>query len=175
MKFPVACKIESALSGNKYDWRFNEAFLDCEPEQPVMVATDGKIMAIIPVEADKAEQGFLTAAALKAARKLAKRSDTAELTCNGNFTLTDGSTLPRPTEHSEGKAPFIQYRNVLPKEDRQTTMRIGLNAALLAKLAEALGTDALVLEIETAKSCIVVKPIHNPGDARMGLIMPINV
>lgn len=177
MKFPTECKIESATSTDKHRWTMNDPFLDCTPEQPIMVATDGYIMAVVPVEATKEEQGFLTATALKAARKLARKSDTAELTCNGSFTLTDGSTLPRPTEHSEGKGPFIQYQNVLNsvvRPDRPSIVRIGLNAALLMRLAEALGTEELVLDIETSNTCVLVTPL-NATDTRKGLIMPMKV
>lgn len=60
------------------------------------------------------------------------------------------------------------------KKIEEYTVRIGLNAALLMMLAEALGSDTLALEIGGPLNAVKVTP-SSPTDERFGLIMPVKI
>lgn len=173
MKAPKAAKVEKAVAGNK-DGRYSiqNAYLDCEDEQPYLVATDGHILVAVPVEADKAEHGFISPDALKAARK--GKGDVISVSCNGNLALPDGQTFPRPD--SQG-VTFPRWRAVMPKADRPYVVKIGLNPTLLKNLADAMGAETVCLEIETATHAVKVTSLRCEEGCKesIGVIMPVKV
>jgi len=175
MQFPTNSKLEAII--NKSDCRsaLVNSFLDTTEEQPYLVATNGHALVALPVTAATEEQGYVSPTALKAARKLAKKNDTSDITCNGQLGLSDGTLLPRPSNEECGRFPA--WRQVMPAVDRPAMIRLGINAALLLQVAEALGQESVILEIAAdngALAPITVLPIVKT-DARRGVIMPIRV
>ncbi len=169
MKFAKIAHIEKAVEKNNFRPALVNVFLDCDEEQAKLVATDGHILAVIPVEATKEEAGLISPDVLKEARKAApKKSDQAEVTCNGTLSLPDGRVYPRPELQG---LKFPTWRAVLPKNDGHT-FTIGLNAALLQRLADALGNDvvALTFNFDAPLGAIAVK-----GKEGHGVIMPVRV
>ena len=174
MKVHAQAKIESVVSTDKFRRPLTEAYLDTDGPQPMLVATDGYALVVLPVEAAKEEQGWISPAALKAARKLAKKADTLEITCNGSLALNDGTQLPRSTDRSEGFYRYPQWRQVIPATDRPVAFRVALNADYLKRVADGLGDDEVILEFSEAVHPILVTPCKKDNrDGRKGVLMPI--
>jgi hypothetical protein len=178
VKIPKACKIELAASKDEGRYRINEPWLDLtNPEEPVLVATNGASMAIIPVEAGEYDKtGVVTAESLKAYRKV--KLD-LEIVCNGKLTVQDGPEFKRP----ELDGGFPNYKQVVPADDRKPYFVAGINVKLLWELVQAMGCEAATLEFsdEGNLGAIVVRPANGSAlwnkapacrEAR-GIIMPI--
>ena len=150
MKIHKDCKIELAASKDETRFAITEPYLDMVNE-PVMVATNGMMMAIIPVEVNEHDkQGYVTGESLKAMRKV---KFNPEVTCNGQLSVKDGPSFPRP---DNGQYP--NWRQVVPAKDREVKFSVGLNARALWELAQAMGCDAVSLEFSDSGDAIVVKP-----------------
>lgn len=142
-------------------------------QSPVMVATTGAIIAVVPVETDDGDKaGYVTGEALKAERK-AKLG----MLCNGELKVTNGPSFQRPE-----LGQFPNWRQVLPPKDRETKFSVGLNVKLLWELCQAIGCETARLEFKDNLEGVLVfpttirsmshpsKPAANP-DA-YGVIMP---
>lgn len=187
MKIPSDILIEKACSTEATRPAIQEPYLDLSNVgAPCIVATNGTILAHVPVEIDASDvAGFVASSALKAARKLAKRNVPSVL-LNRVATLQDGSAMPR--NGLAGDSTFPQWRNCVPSTVGKPTARIAFNAGQLALLAQAMGTDGVVLEFvvdDTGKpdnsAPIHVRPIslgrYKGGklacEGARGVIMPV--
>ncbi len=135
------------------------------------MATNGTVLAIVPVVSDDVDTtGLLSADALKAGRKITPtKIGSIEISLNGSQQLKDGTKIPRPKDF---KQPRIYHLLRHAHKDRQ--YKIGLNATMLKMLADALGSEELVLEFGTSTSAILVTPKQST-DGAVGLIMPIRI
>lgn len=133
MKLPLS-KIESATAGKK-EVRLMLQHLLLSVEAKTLTATNGHIIAIVPVEPEEGDtSGYITVEALKAARK-SKQGPRV----NGSLEIVEGASFPRPTEEQDGKFPDAS--KVMPaKPDREPDLCI--DAKLLLQLAEALNDPA---------------------------------
>jgi hypothetical protein len=133
------------------------------------MATNGTVLVLIPVTTDTQDTpGLMSADALKAGRKVTPARESAiHISLNGSQELKDGTKIPRP---QETKPPRIFHLLRGAHRDRQ--YKIGLNATMLKTLADALGSEELVLEFGTQTSAILVTPKQST-DGAVGLIMPI--
>lgn len=177
MKIPKACKIELAASKDETRYRLNEPWLDLtNPEKPVIVATNGASMAIIPVEAGEHDKtGIVTAEAFKAYRKV--KAD-LEIVCNDKLTVQDGPEFKRP----ELDGGFPNWKQVIPADDLKPYFVASFNVKMLWELVQAMGCEAATLEFADEENfgAIVVRPCDEnrfskePAcrDAK-GVIMPI--
>lgn len=172
MKIHKDCKIELATSKDASRHVITEPYLDMV-QSPVMVATNGAMLAVVPVETDIEDKtGFVTAEALKAERK-AKLG----MLCNGELKITNGPAFFRP---DNGKFP--NWRTILPAEDREVVFKVGINVKMLWELCQAIGCETAQLEFGDTLNGIVVKPtsVHSPyypskpcaNDKAYGVIMP---
>jgi hypothetical protein len=135
------------------------------------MATNGTVLAIVPVVSEEIDTvGLMSADALKAGRKLTPaREGSINIGLNGSQQLRDGTKIPRP---EECKQPRIFHLLRGAHRDRQ--YKIGLNATMLKTLADALGSEEVVLEFGTSTSAILVTPKQqSPGT--LGLLMPIRI
>lgn len=135
------------------------------------MSTNGRYLAIVPVELQEDDEtGWLSPEALKQARKVsAKGLDTVQIVLNGGQVLPDGTIMNRP----EGENPPHTFR-ILRQAHMNRKHLIGINAAYLKDLADALGKMELILEIGDPNSAVLVRPIHSePGT--VGLLMPIRL
>lgn len=173
MRINKTVKIEAAVEpkGKKSLNRtaIQNVYLDREDSQAKLVATDGKILAIVPVGAKEGESGCISPEALKAARKLG-----GEIAVNEFLTVADGTQFPKP----DG-GMFPKWRQVLPQPKGQT-LTIGINPSLLMRLAEAIGAETvqLTIDIDNPYSAIHVgmgKTLHNDNQHNSGVIMPVRV
>lgn len=148
-----------------------------------LVATNGRSLAVIPVEREDGDtDGFISPAALKAARKLAKRRDAVSIKANGCLALADGTQLPR-TEPGQ----FPNYEQVIPKTPEEShKITLALDAKMLLDLAQALGSDKVKLCITGGDTVqpILVSPLEQNrfgaalGKAKegaFGVLMPIRL
>lgn len=172
MKIHKDCKIELAASKDASRYVITEPYLDMTQE-PVMVATNGAILAVVPVETEKGDvSGFVTAEALKAERK-AKLG----MLCNGELKVAGGPSFFRPDNGA-----FPNWRTVLPDKDREVVFQVGINVKMLWELCQAIGCETARLEFNDNLGGIVVKPtsVHSPhypskpcaNENAYGVIMP---
>lgn len=151
-------KIELAASKDSSRQHLAHPYLDVEAR--VLVATDGVRLVKHPVEVHRADvSGYISSDALKAARKLARRSPEIVIRAGAKtLELLDGTTMPRPTsEHS-----FPPYDRVIPDYSGQTTVTVGLDAKLLFELCQAMGGNA-----NDGTAVMLTFPIPHTADAKM--------
>ena len=138
----------------------------------VAVATNGHILACVPVDASADECGPLSAEALKAYRKVGGTLNVS----GGDYRLDNGVSMPRT---STAKQNFPQWEQITESALRRPVhVKILLDPKLLLALHEAIGRDergrvgALVqLEISDDPNDPIVLRTNNNHEA-FGLIMP---
>jgi hypothetical protein len=161
-------KLEKAVSTDML--RTNQHNIHVSKRQAM--ATNGHILAIVPVHNAKGDtDGWLSPDALKLARKVAPKSvDPITISLNGSQVLPDGTQMTRPG--NDEHPPDIS--GILHSAQANRKFKIGINASSLKDLAEALGSELIMLEIGTPDSAILVRPIHSK-DGERGLIMPVRL
>lgn len=171
MKIAKIYKIESAVS--KDDTR--PAILQPYIQGGRAIATDGRMLASVPVQTEDGEEveGMrIPLDALKAARKA-----TLKIIHELSLTLTEKSV----SVLSGASFPVLHHEVVLlkvaeivtaklAKED--ATFAVTLDVDLLKRLSEALGTEKLTLLFKDEKSIITVLP--SVWNGAFGLLMPIH-
>lgn len=183
MKIPKEAKVELCVSDDSTRGAITEPYLDVTDGKGTMIATDGRKMAIVPVELEEHDvAGYVSGKALVAARKLAKRDVNAVLTVNGVCKLLDGSQFPRPFAAPEGwqgewiGKRFPNWRQVIPDKDRKVGFRVALDAELLLTLAKSIGVESgqgVTLEFgEDDRDSILVKGGRVGG---CGVLMPMRI
>jgi hypothetical protein len=167
-------KLEKAVATTDRCRPSIENVLICKDgKHPVAVATNGRIMAVVPVEIDDdRELGLVSPEALKRARKAG-----VSLRCpptiilNGDARFLDGSSLPRPDQADCGQYP--KWEQIAKMEDeRKPAFTVSLDPKLLLDLAEAVGWEkghAVTLAVSDSVSAIVVTTAHSKG---RGYLMP---
>lgn len=166
MKFNRECEIEKVCTAPKMCRPpLENVWYDSEKSR--LIATDGKIMAIVPAEKEDGDvSGYVSPLSIKEYRRAAKKSFVT-LQCNSSLKI-GGMTLERPTVENMGTFPNVEQ--VIPKDDTDVTVTIVLNAELLATLAAALGSEIVTLKIRKPEMAISVSTAKGKG-----LIMPVKV
>jgi len=170
MKLPKDCLVELACSVKQNLPTMEEPHLDIEKGLGNVVSTNGHIISVVPVELGEGDvAGPIPIAALKGARKLAKREDNITLDCSDaeKVTISDGRTFPRIT------IQYPNWRQVIPSKDLGVTASICIDANLLAKLAKSLGTKAVKIETMKDSLGLRVTPQTTKRAVRHGVIMSI--
>lgn len=173
MKLPKKCKIEAAASDDARS-SIKNPYLDIsDKSNPVIVSTDGRIMAILPVIVDEGDvSGYVTSDSLSMARKIT-RTNEVSIHCNGELKIENGPSFPRP----EGSYP--NWRLVLPpKEESGVKHRVKINSKLLSTLASAMGCECVELVFRDNESAIEVIPVGTKTnlascEKAVGLLMPL--
>ena len=161
-------------SGNK-DARFylNEPYLDID--EKAVVATDGHVLAVCPVELDDGDtSGPITEESIKAAIKLStvktRSMKTANVKANGMLVLDNGATYPRPDN-----VTFPDYHRVIP-DINKAEMVISFDAKKLKDLADAIntpGSSVVTLHIKDNNTAFYVDS-DTMSDC-YGVLMPCRV
>lgn len=145
---------------------------------PALIATDGRVLAMVPVAADDADaDGLIPREAFSEARRGAfKRSPDVEIVANGSVKFM-GKLGPMELQRAD--AEFPRYGDLAAKALKQTpAIVVGLNPAFLLALAQAIGIDernpAVSLAITSADKPIIVRVVRT-GAQGVGIIMPHNV
>lgn len=150
MKIHKDCKIELATSKSMARKVISEPYLDMK-EKPVMVATNGAIMAIVPVEVGADDvAGHVGVGALKLMRK-SKREEAA---VTKDFVEIDGvGKVLRPD-----LGQFPNWRLSLPEKDRETVFEVGISVKMLWELCQAIGCETARLKFANNLDGIIVEP-----------------
>lgn len=159
-------KYRPELIASKDATRFviNDLQISEHEGKPVLVATDGRKLVVVPVALEENEKGRLPKAALIFARKHANRKDDITMRLNGKVEFPNGWTMPLL---EEGNYPT--WQQVVPsKESRKT--RIAFNARFLYELAQAMGAEEVVLHMGDPMEAIIVEP--GVSDGEFGVLMP---
>jgi DNA polymerase III sliding clamp (beta) subunit (PCNA family) len=168
MQIDKRYKLEKAVSKDSS----RENLLNVHVTRRHAVATNGHILAIVPVKSEKDDTpGWLTPDALRLARKMAPKGiDNIDIILNGQQILPDGTTMARP--NGDVRAPRIF--SILRRSHNDRKFKVGINASLLKDLSEAIGAEEIVLEISKPDQAILVKPVRGE-DGTAGLIMPVRI
>lgn len=137
--------------------------------KPVAVATDGRMLACVPVELEPGDTaGLVTVEALTQARKLARSGEMAQVEANGCLKLANGATLPRP------ELQYPNWRQVVPQGEPR--FRFALSAERLLAIAQALGAkeSQVVLEFTDELSPVRVRAVGCNSEA-LGVLMPVRM
>ena len=165
MQIDKCYKIEKAVSTGSSRESLHNVFVS----KRHALATDGRILAIVPVSTDgEDEPGWMSPDALKHARKVSgKGLDSIRIGLNGTRILPDGTTMQRPEKNSPPRVFRLLRRAYKPR-----SFTIGINASYLKNLADSLGSEEIILSCNTPNEAVLVRPLKsNPG--AVGLIMPI--
>jgi len=149
MKIPKTCKLEKVVSKDESREPLLSILIESKDGQSNAVATDGRRMAVVPIEiADEDQldgQKLMTPKALIEARKQAKQAKESTIGLNGAAMMPNGEVYPWKKDVN-----YPNWRQVVPPNDnpRQT---ISFNAKYLYELAQAIGcpNDCVTLQIET--------------------------
>lgn len=182
MKIHKACKVEAIASDDARRYAICEAHLTVKDGAGTLVSTNGAAMAIIPVLLDEGDvSGYVSENALKLARKQDKQSDFATVYLNSVAKLSDGSTMPR--EGTAKDATFPKWEQGVPKDESLHVQTIAFDAKLLWELAQAMGTQGVILRVKDGVSAILVSPTATSHqgwgkpacDSAKGVLMPIRI
>lgn len=183
-------KYQPELAVSADPTRPNLANLHLDVETKRLVATNGHVLAVVPVtELDSAPgpvakdtTGYVAPAVLKQARKVTPKAfDVAVVSAARDHVFVDGSTMPR-TDASGAKFP--PWQQVVPSYKRGDagTITIGISAKYLLDMAKAIGADAkknyqvavtIALPAKGAKEVLApyVVTVSNDAEA-FAVIMP---
>ncbi len=164
MKLPKTQKIE-LIAADSIRPAIAHPFLEGDK----LIATDGRRLVVLPVEREEGDaDGRVTEAALKAARRIARKNEPAQIKAGGCFAFADGSTLPRPSEEDFGRFP--NYKQVMPAEGQHPHF-VTVNAKFIWEISQALGADSIKIAIKDEVSPVLVTSQQAPG--AIAVLMPI--
>lgn len=177
MKVPRNAQVELCASDDPARYSINNLYLDTKIEgHPFLVATDGRMMAVIPVALEEGDEaGFVTAESLKAARKLTTtKAETISLSANGSLKLANGVAFPRPAEGGDN-GTYPNWRAVLP-DGKNRKFSVALDAELLVKIQRAMGASGVHLHFTDDVGPILVGPSScKTEDSPFGVLMPMRM
>lgn len=178
MKLNKKYKLESACASTKSDTLVSIQHPWIPDEGTILdgkaVATDGKILAVVPVNTWSGEKGTrIHRMAIKNGRSDAKGQTSIDLSLNRTTTREnitgDVHALPEIN-----RLPNVSP--LLPDRTKTPALRIALDLRLLNRLAEAIGSEELILEFQGPKDAVCVSPFKGEGnDGAFGIIMPMNI
>lgn len=169
-------KIESAASKDGTRTAINHPFI----RDGRLIATDGRILASIPIEGLEKEQEAeldgkkLPIEALKGARKVGgarEENSRLSLTEDNRCEIAGGASFPLPELLPEAPevAEIISARKHPDEED---AFAVTLDVALIAKLSEALGDQNITFIFTKGEPLRMVTMLPENSNGAFGLIMP---
>lgn len=176
IKFIKAHKIESAVSKDATRPAINHPYI----RDGRLIATDGRILASIPIEGVEHEEQTelegkkLPAEALKAARKVGGNKEEfsrLNVTDDNRCEVAGGASFPLPDLLPEAPkvAEIVSARKHLHEED---SFAVTLDVALVSKLAEALGDQNITFIFPKEEPAGIITMLPESRNGAFGLIMP---
>lgn len=142
----------------------------------VLAVTNGSGLAVVPVDSDADDHdGLVSTEAIVASRKAAKamRCDRGEVRCRAEqLEVPGGPTFRRPDEQTVGRFPPWRVIAEEPRKWEQP-VKFGIDVTQLARLAEALGSDKLVIEHDSADPLAPIRVTPIATNGAYGIIMPM--
>lgn len=137
-----------------------------------LVATDGRILAVVPVEREDGDvDGMISTSAMASARQADKKS--VRLSKKFATTRRKGHIVLHPREQ---EGTFPDWTLVPPKDDDKPVMAIALDAHLLVKLASAIVVNpknTAHVKIEIWDKDRPMRVTAMDGTGAFGIIMPV--
>jgi DNA polymerase III sliding clamp (beta) subunit (PCNA family) len=166
MQFPKNCKIENSLSTDPTRPHLVNAWYDVDTR--TLTACDGWRLARIGVTVDAGDHtGWITADAIKAARKTATKGSThATILANGALAVPGGPTFTRPVD---GTPP--PYDQVIPNPFSEAkparSAFWGVNADYLSDAKAALGckNGVSIYQYGGALDPVIITPMSWESEA----------
>ena len=149
------------------------------PERGMLVATNGRILAVVPVDVQEGDVMGLIPAATYAVIRGKMRHERhgpphpVVVEKDRVFLTTDRLGAKYDRRPDEG-TKFPDWRLIVPKEEEQTVM-LSLNPTLLMDLARAIGAqDGVTLKMKPDEKGVVLGAVSVKGDAKdgFGVLMP---
>lgn len=135
--------------------------------KPALVATDGRRLVVVPVEAEEKEFGPVPKEAIQLAR--AKRQDkkqsVVKMVLNGKVELENGWTIPRPSQ--EGLARYPEVETVIP-EQKMNDLKVCFDSKMLYELTQAMGVQVVTLTFQPNGAILVTAT----NEEAYGVLMP---
>ena len=166
MKINKKFKIEKAASTDLTRLPLCNVFIEREGEKSFAVATNGTMLAKVPVTLDEGDlAGYLTPLQVSEIRK------------NGIPVSIQDRVFLEKTERpkQEEIGLFPNYRAVMP-DGKNPKFVIGFNPKLLMSIAEAIGaTDGVILKVYAEDKAFGVTAIVESSESGEGILMPMSV
>jgi len=176
MKLASKYQIEKAASTDKNRFTINTVYFD----NGHAIATDGRIMAIVPCEHSEEEQGKAVQAEdfSKVRKAQGAKASYVEGKLNGSFSATgkNGESY----SYKLGEYIYPNYKQVIPQNDTEASFQVSFDANLLLKLAQAIGAGGIekgsllvTLTVIDSEKPILVKANNNKES--FGVMMPVRI
>ena len=171
MKIHKDCKIELAVSKEPHKESLHHPWFDGKR----VIATDGRILAVVPVEAEdspKDRPGYVPCGVLKEARMATRNGSHCRIIgLNGSIVFATRQGVCRIPRIK--KLKFPDWEKIIPNMKGRKKHIVTLNPKLLWQLAQAVGGDeVLTLEFDKGDPHAVVK-VTTGNSKAWGIIMPI--
>lgn len=175
--FPAIAKLESATAKDNSRYAMNGARIVHRPElRPMAEVTDGKMMAAVLGDGDILDADATPSSVIAPIAALKRRDKKGlRLEINGSV-----KNLADKTQHDPIEGNFPPCRDVVPRDlpDADSTAVLHLNANLLARLADAIGSDGgdvtLIFDKSRLNKPIRVLPLGPCTAEALGVLMPVN-
>ena len=172
MRFQKSQPIHKAASKDAGRYSIHCVYLDPDPSNGRLVATNGRILAVIPCDAESNESGIIPLEAMELACKGSKKTFPA-----GHIEMGSAETVEvvSPTARSTFERPDVEFPNwraVVPNPT-DYPLSLTLNPFLLQKLAAALGQTASNCEGVTLH--LRIDPSTPAGIQRLDDSSPVRV
>jgi len=169
MKINRKYQIEKTASKDPTRYVLNDPYLDTsEIDKPVLVATDGRMLAVVPVEVLPEDMsGHVPVDAIKELRK--DKSGKSEINLNGKVEVVNADKITRFTR-PEGTFP--NWKQVVPQGGEKFT--ISFNPEMLLRVAQAVGCEkgkAITLKFKGPLDPIKIET----GNGAYGVLMPMKL
>ena len=186
MKVPGEFKIEEACSKDETRYVLNSPYFTTDPRKgetngrPVLVATDGYIIAVVPVwvPEEGGDLGGQIPIEAFAKRKNRRHKEDGEWVVEPQAVNIDatkiGSVSVNGAQIERQTVGFPNWPVVEASMD-DSEIVVPLDAELLYRLARALGSKRVVLGIKKGRNAIAVEPTMNADRAVRGTIMGIRI
>jgi len=178
MKTKAKYQIELAASKDINRLVITNVHLDVEAKR--MIATDGRILASIPVDVEEGDtSGPITQEALKKSRQgySAKQKDSLDIhiEANGDLKVINGKDGSVTTYERKEQGNYPNYKQVIPKE--AGSVKLCFDPVLLTRLAAAIGSKGQVtLEFtpceKTGEVKTAIKVTGCNDSEALGVLMP---
>lgn len=155
-----------------------------------LIATDGRALVIVPVVLQDGETPatcMIDGELVRLAEKVAGKGDAKIALNEKGASVTDkrGMKLERiiPFSNEEDPWKFPNYKNVIPSSDKPIVATVSLDAALLLKLAQALGAEnhqmngqaIVTLKLTSVEGDEPIQVSTSRNKGAFGVIMPCRV
>lgn len=140
--------------------------------KPVLCATDGRRLVVIPVEeCDPSEYGRVPKKALQFAKQSRKdkRQPIVKLDLNGSVKFENGWTMPR-----EQGLIFPNVQSVIPGNRQE--IKVCFNAKYLYEIAQAMGVENVSLGfVQQGSQVIDAIRVTAENEKAFGVLMPVRI